>query len=693
MTGEIRPNANAYLLNRQRERRMLSSFLVAGFDVTWANRRTFSGTSVTVCLLKANESLKETYGFEYEIVLIYSKYSSLEPRTLRTVDHDFSTDPAKGRVEPMWYFLISEAEDTIDWVSSYLAEHKESRIVVPFISADLCDKKIDEWTVRNQLQKHFFLLDRFKYTLPLKEDTYFFGRNTEVNELLDFTKRSENAGVFGLRKTGKTSVLFKLKRLLESDERFCVEIFDAQSPSLRKRSWNQLLQYVIKLTLKRIGKNIDLDFNDLDASDHFTEAIKLFFKNSSFERLTFVFDEIEWITPGTTKNEHWNEEFLEFWQAVRTAQSQIPKFNILVAGVNPALVEDSRFGPYQNPLFGIVTPIFLCGLKNAEVEDLVSKVGKLMGLNFTEDAINYLIEQYAGHPLLTRLACSTVAELAKAENEKFPIKVHKGRLEKQRNLRDGELVFYVRHVVDELERFYPNEYALLEMLALGDYQGFKDSTARNEASTHLYRYGVVSNPEFPYVTYDVLREYVALENARREGRAWKMKLIALEEREKFLKTRMRAIVEDLRSLERVIKINKLPTLFGPNSFPEAEKLFDIKPPDSKDSLGSALSTLNRCFIESIERYGSSTGNKKYFWNIIQPNYQDLHDALHRIKVYRHNSHHLELIPSAEESLRHYLQVDLDDALASSDERYWGLFQRCLDELFRGIQREIAKTED
>ena len=330
MTGEIRPNANAYLLNRQRERRMLSSFLVAGFDVTWANRRTFSGTSVTVCLLKANESLKETYGFEYEIVLIYSKYSSLEPRTLRTVDHVFSTDPAKGRVEPMWYFLISEAEDTIDWVSSYLAEHKESRIVVPFISADLCDKKIDEWTVRNQLQKHFFLLDRFKYTLPLKEDTYFFGRNTEVNELLDFTKRSENAGVFGLRKTGKTSVLFKLKRLLESDERFCVEIFDAQSPSLRKRSWNQLLQYVIKLTLKRIGKNIDLDFNDLDASDHFTEAIKLFFKNSSFERLTFVFDEIEWITPGTTKNEHWNEEFLEFWQAVRTAQSQIPKFNILV---------------------------------------------------------------------------------------------------------------------------------------------------------------------------------------------------------------------------------------------------------------------------------------------------------------------------------------------------------------------------
>ena len=180
MKGKIHPAVERFLQNRPRERRLLDSFISTGFEVTWANQRVFVRAEVTICFLRPSADLSETYGIEYEVILAYSKYPNLEPRTLRAVDHVFSSDPAKGRVEPMWYFLISESKVAENWISSYLTQHKESRIVVSFSANELINKNHDEWYVRNHLHKHFFMLDRFKYTLPLREDTYFFGRKTEL---------------------------------------------------------------------------------------------------------------------------------------------------------------------------------------------------------------------------------------------------------------------------------------------------------------------------------------------------------------------------------------------------------------------------------------------------------------------------------------------------------------------------------
>lgn len=690
--GVIHADANKYLHNRKRELSILRPFQESGFDVTWAKERVYGGTRISVYFLKPNHALVEAYGFEYEIVLAYSQYRLVESRTLRAVDHVFSSDPAKGRVEPMWFFLASEASDTLEWVSSYLTEHKESRIIVPFSANELAGKNENEWIVRRSLQDHFLSLDRFKYTLPLKEDTYFFGRSKEVGGLVDLCRRSENAGLFGLRKTGKTSVLLKLKRILESDVKHSFELIDAQNSSVRRRRWNQLLEYISRKLFSRESLKLELDFNELDAPDHFFESINIYLKNSKSERLTIAFDEIEWLTPKTARDKHWEDEYLDFWQAIRTTQTQIPGMNIVIAGVNPSIAEESRFGEYQNPLFGIVTPIFLAGMTEAEASEMIKKIGKIMGLNFSEEAMEYLYSQYAGHPLLTRLACSNVGEIAKTNGESFPFKVQKNRLIKDQNLRDTELVFYVRHVVDELERFYPIEYNLLEMLATDDYQGFKDATIGADKAAHLFRYGVVSNPVYPFITYSVLRDYVSIENARREGRPWRVKLIPGTERLNFIRLRLKDISEDLRNLERLIKLNSKPLIFGANSFPEAEKLFTIVPPEDEVGLGSALSVLNKCFVESIENYGQSIHSKKYFWSEIKNEFPCLHEALHRIKVYRHNSHHLELVPGVEVSLRIFLEKDLDDALSSSQEKYWALFQRCLDELFQGIQKETARLE-
>ncbi|WP_157128595.1 ATP-binding protein [Cupriavidus sp. USMAA2-4] len=690
MAGSLHDSVKSFFTTHKREAELLRPFLTAGFDVTWANVRAYQGTSVTVFLLRPSHELSESYGFEYEIVLAYSRYDAVEPRTIRAIEHVFSTDPAKGRVEPLLCFLISEADNVDEWVSSYLLENRESRIVVPFSALALEHSNADSWTVRNQLQKHFLLLDRYKYTLPLREDTYFFGRAHELGQILDFSRRSENAAIFGLRKTGKTSLLWKLQRILGKDAKHRVEVFDAQSPSLRKRRWHQALDYIAR---RVAGEKTTFEFpkfSELDASDDFLSVIKQIISSTMLERLTLVIDEIEWITPKTAADRHWDVDFLEFWQAIRTAQTVFPRFNVILGGVNPAIAEESRFGDHQNPLFGIVTPIFLKGLAESETAEMVQKIGKIVGMKFDAPALQNLFSQYAGHPLLTRLACSHLAQMAQFAGDAFPLKVTKGRLEKQRILRDGELVFYVRHVVDELERFYPEEYKSLESLAVGDYHKFKLVTQHGNASTHLFRYGVVSAPEHPYITYSVLGDYVASENARREGRPWQARLINEEDRPSFVVVRLKEIAEDMRDLERLSKASGLPPLFGPNSFPEADRLRDMPVVHNAQTLGSALNILNRCFVESIDRYGNSISETKYFFTKLKDNYPALFDSLRRIRVYRNNEHHLELLPAVEATLREYLERDLEEALSQSGQKFWAIFQRCVDDLILAIQRELAR---
>ena len=85
-------------------------------------------TEVFVFFLSPEDHYKESYGFENEILLVYAPYVRMEPRTLQAVEQVLSSSPAKGRVETLSYFLISDSEDIVEWLNSYVSSRQESRI-------------------------------------------------------------------------------------------------------------------------------------------------------------------------------------------------------------------------------------------------------------------------------------------------------------------------------------------------------------------------------------------------------------------------------------------------------------------------------------------------------------------------------------------------------------------------------------
>jgi len=469
--GNIRKEVrDTYLMDHPEDESMLTPFL-SGFFVTWGRQRKEYNALLKVFFLSPENHLKETYGFENEIMLVYAPFPTMEPRTLQAVEQIYAQSPAKGRVETLNYFLVSDAPDVREWLDSYTSSRQESRIIVSFTKQELEQHRGNAWFIRNRLDEQFFGRDLFNYSLPLVEDTYFFGRQQLLMEYYDSVRRRENKAIFGLRKTGKTSFLFKLKRLIETEKVATAVYIDCKQPDIRKSRWHELLEEIATEIAKQLNISADFEFTERKGSKSFFQLVQRVKEKN--RTICLFFDEIEFVSFVAKLDEHWHEDFVDFWQTMWSCQSQLKNFSFVIAGVNPSVVETDIVNGVQNPLFGIVPHRYLTGFAEEEVRTMIKSLGKRMGLQFSYDAITAIFHWYGGHPLLTRLSCSWLNTVLSMEQNK-PIKIDQHLFSQSKKRCDNELMFYCGHVVSELREFYPDEYFMLELFSSGQESDFSE---------------------------------------------------------------------------------------------------------------------------------------------------------------------------------------------------------------------------
>lgn len=688
--GTIKADIKEYHLKEHpSEEHILKAFLPC-FSVTWAKKRKAYNTELSVYFLSPEPFMSELFGFEQELMLVYSPYHTLEPRAVQAADSFMIDSPARGRVENLTYFFISEAPDVDRWFHSYTSVNsvnQEARLIIPISAQELRVNYSDSWFIRNHISKFLYGRDLFDLRLPLEKDTYFFGRSDYVVKILDALKRTENCGIFGLRKTGKTSLIYKIERLLKAEGTINVFYYDCKMPSIRNLRWHELLASICEDLGNEYNISINDTINDKNASKIFFELASKLDKPA-----LLIFDEIEYISPVAIHDDHWHRDFLDFWQTFWGTQSRYRTITAMIAGVNPYVVEVDTIGGVQNPLFGIVSTQYLTGLSIEDTKNMARTLGKRMGLKFDFEATSYLHDRYGGHPLLTRMACSITNNIIKNKNEIRPVTITKNRLQNEEAERDAELTFYCRHVVSELKQFYPDEYEMLELLASGQIHSFVEFAAYPEYSKHLRAYCLLTTDMYgrPDISIPVIKRYIGLELAREEGRQTLLKIVPSDERARWIDKRKQSIRQDISLLERAIQQTQTASLFGPNSFPDADKFMNLGIVTDEISFENFINTCNKCFVESIENYGKTVGKNKYYWEEIKKTYPGLWHALHRIKIYRHERMHIQLNTAASQALTEYLSQDLENRNPSSIEALFFILQQCvLDSLLTGLQIEIS----
>lgn len=519
--GRIHPDADAAYFSRKPEVRPIAQSFLSAFDVTRGFTKTRGQDRLECLYLRAEPFIAELIGLERELLVAYAPFPQLQARTIKLHDDVVSED--RIRIDPVGTVLVCDDPKTTAAAQQYLVTDPERPPIVAISRAELLAIH-DATALRGLFVEHLFRRDLFALESPLRTDTTFFGRTDIVAELFDRFRGGQTSGLFGLRRIGKTSVLYALGRRAESGEVAGSVYVDLSSPGIYQLRWWELLQRVMSDLASPLGlqrgdrskvRALTIPYDDRSAAGHFKSDVQTTADKLPGKRVLLLLDEIEHITFDLSPSPHWSEDFLPFWQTLRSVhQDTRGQFGYVLAGVNPHIVEADRVGRFDNPLFSTTRAFFLRPFDFPTTRDMVRRISRFMGLRVDEVVFNLLFEEYGGHPFLVRQACSQLARhvptrpgqltAALFQNERAAI-----GLTLQRN---------VRQILNVLAIWYPDEYEMVQLLAQGDAVSFIEfAVGSAEFTQHVEGYGLVRDARTdPRISLGLVRSHLARQPRRAE---------------------------------------------------------------------------------------------------------------------------------------------------------------------------------
>jgi len=506
-------------------------------------------------LMKPTTLMSEMFNIDREVIVVFSPYPRFEPRTLDAFD-EAQKRLSELRVETVCRVLIAQDGEVESRIEALLKTDPEQPIVIPFTYDELLSP-YDDFFIRNRFRRHFYTRDLFSFMSPLKKDLYFFGRSELIQEIVNRHRSGEHTGLFGLRKSGKTSIIYAIERHLTANGERFISI-DCESPSVHLLRWNELLYRVVTLYAKTLGTKFRIHtgtrYDEKHAADSFEEDIVGIHKEDHANRMLVLFDEIERISPSTGASEHWRSgnDFVYFWQTLRGQYQRHPDvFTYMIVGTNPSCVEAPVICGQENPLFSSIPSQYVPAFTVDQVRQMVRKLGRFMGLQFDELIYAKLTEDFGGHPFLIRQLCSNLHRACQGDR---PAKVDRPLYEKVKKQFAQSASEYFDMILLVLQDWYPDEYDMLRFLAHGDLENFQQFALANERYTkHLVGYGLVQRTVNGYTfSIEAIRDFLL----RRD----KYERLNLTEEEKVaeISARRNRIEKSLRSLVR----NTLATVHG-----------------------------------------------------------------------------------------------------------------------------------
>lgn len=534
--------------------------------ITSAGKRTTPGRSdFKFFLARPAPHIEEALNLSREIIVILSPYKSFEPRTLEAFD-TIRKEFLDQRYESICYALISADLEVEQKLRTFLT-NQENQIVVPFSYSSFEQNKSNSTFIRNSFQRFFYSRDLFDYSEPLKKDTFFFGRSDIVTTVIEKHKAGSNYGLFGLRKTGKTSIIFDVERKSIGHDYLTVFI-DCQDTSFNMRRWNKSLYYVTECVRKALdGDYIDeADFTEENASRHFFESIERFSQQSG-KSILLLFDEIENITYGKSSVDHWctGLDFVYFWQSVRSAYQRLKgSFTFTIFGTNAKCIEEPSIQGKDNPIFNIFQPYYIPGFTHAQTREMVRRLGKIMGLKFDEEIYTHLIEDYGGHPFLVRRVCSKISQL----NSLRPVIIDRIKYQEAKQAFNLENAYF-EMILDVLKHFYPDEYEMLNLLAVEDYDNFHYFVTEDPSLVaHLIGYGLIKGKDSHFdFRIDAIKEYLVRKNGdhpvlKTPSEKWKHICSQRNELESDLRKMVKAVIKVVHKNEAEAKSYVVKKIYG-----------------------------------------------------------------------------------------------------------------------------------
>jgi membrane-associated PAP2 superfamily phosphatase len=521
--GTIRSKVDNYHFARFSDDRPQVTPLLAWFDVTHAQRTRVGAVAPTLYYLKPGSNEIARYlgvDPDREVVYLFSPFEHLEAREFETVYEARDKDPL--RLDHHLALIGSSDPNAGDIVKAFLVQDLERTPIVGFSSAELKNIRSPD-DIYTLFRGRHHIRDYFALEGPLTEEALFFGRAELLSTITSRVTGGQNTGVFGLRRIGKTSLLYAIQRRCSAG-RIAHAFYKDMSPTFNLRWW-EVLELLVHEVSHSMGMAKSVERQLGAVRDGYTEAnaaalfgadIQVLVARVVSGRLVIMLDEIENISCDVSPASHWNSDFLALWTTMRSVhQNSRGKFLYLVAGVNPYPLETERIGQYDNPLFSTTKSIFVPPLDYEATGHMMRSLGRMMGVSVEKKLIDAMFDSYGGHPFLTRQACSHLVH----HLDQRPAVITAELYLEDRGHLDSILRKIVDQILNVLRTWYPDEFDLLRMLAEGDQEGFLEFIDSDRSfASHVEGYGLVADASCsPALTIRLVKDALVAENVSRSG--------------------------------------------------------------------------------------------------------------------------------------------------------------------------------
>ncbi|UTT68036.1 hypothetical protein NMQ03_12060 [Arthrobacter sp. DNA4] len=334
-------------------------------------------------------------------------------------------------------------------------------------------------------------------TTPVSGDE-FFGRHETLRGLVTELRSGRVCGVFGLRKTGKTSLLSELGRLfvLGDPQGSLYVLQDLEVlPSGAEQKIPQLISDVanqLKISFGKHGMRTHelASITNCSTVGDLRQAIGAALRRGvgPTKSVVLALDEVESLVGAETQTSEVQTGVPEFFGALRALVQENSNFNVVLSGITTAPIMYPTLYGRENPLFAWAKPTFLAEISRTESDRMIQALGSRMAARWTHDALSRVYTATGGQVFLTRsLACFAAAKLS---NDIASREISGALVQECFRQWRRTAVSLVDGMIDSLNRFYPYELSVLELgLELPNFNELEDDFS-NEIS-NLINLGVL----------------------------------------------------------------------------------------------------------------------------------------------------------------------------------------------------------
>lgn len=452
------------------------------------------------------ENQQQIFELNREILVLYTDFSHLEPRSLSVIQSRARRDM---RVEPDIAILISR-----DPRAKHTAARRAGEMAIIALNLEEIENGTSK-LLHGHIAESVATVDHFDVSTPVSDPSGFFGRKVEIETITNDLKHAKSVGIFGLRKTGKTSLLNSIARIRSADAMNVTVRLDVSGiitaeqfrSTLLEGLWEAIHQLPVdgghhpKLrTLTKKGlRRFDLD----DSSTLWIQDIRIMLDGLDRPAVVMI-DEIDQAyPPRSTLDEKEAGKLFQALVQLRSLIQEEDQLALLGAGVDPALFERPIVAGKDNLLYKLLRLVWLAPMNRNEMADMVRSLGKRMGVRIRgHEEIDTLFQAFGGHPLLTRKACSVAVRARTPET--LPFHIDKNVLSIALLAREySGPQSEAKDIITSFTEWFPNEAALMRLMYSedGDEKALADELLAEDPDgmIHAVAYGLCFDDYSPRI--------------------------------------------------------------------------------------------------------------------------------------------------------------------------------------------------